>query len=81
MIPGAAIAHGVLARVEFCAARLAHRGRKISLIESESTLCHGIEMRSLRILSSVERQVVVGAIVSNDEYDVGCRMHSTREEE
>ena len=70
VIPGTTVGQRVLARVKFGATRLTHGRRQVGLVENQSLLGKRIKMGSLGILTAVNGQVVVGAIIRHDDQDI-----------
>ena len=71
VIPRAAVMQRVLAGHQLRTARLAHRLGEPGAVEGESLAGQAIDVRRLRVLASVQRQVVVCAVVGHDDEKVG----------
>ena len=71
MIPGAAVSERVTAGVEFGPTRCTHCHAEKGLFKYESLFRERVDVRSFGVLSAIDREVGIGAVVADDEEDVG----------
>ena len=71
MIPCASIAHGKLTGIQLRATRLTHCLSEICAIERQPLRSQSIDVGRLGILSAIQRQIVVGAVIRHDDQEIG----------
>jgi hypothetical protein len=72
VIPGTPVSKGELTAEKLGSAWLAHRFGKIGAIEDQSLGGQSINIWSLRVLTTKDRQVAVGAVVRHDDQKIGA---------
>ena len=70
MVPTRTAPERVEARVEFGAARIAHGHRKVRVVEGQSFGRELVDPRGLDVRAAVEREIVVGDVVGDDDQEV-----------
>ena len=70
MVPSASVAKWILPGIEFGAAGLAHSLGKECSVKGEPLGCQLVDIRCLSVFPAVERQVVICAVVREDDEKV-----------
>ena len=71
VVPRAAVVQWILAGHQFRAARLAHGLRKVGAIKRQSLPGQAIDVRGIGVLATVQRQIVVRAVICHDDEKIG----------
>ena len=71
VVPAGSVGRRIEAGVEFGAAGIAHCDAEICVVECHSFACEAVDGRGADVLATVEGQFVVGAVVGDDDEEVG----------
>jgi hypothetical protein len=71
MVPGTTVSHRVAPGKKLRATGLAHCLCKVCPVKHQSFSGKPVDVRGARILSTVKRQVIIGAVISHDDQHVG----------
>ena len=74
VVPGTAVAHGELPGVKLRAAGLADGHAQIGAIENQALRGERVQVWGARVLAAIQRQIVVGAVVSQNNEKVGMML-------